>query len=145
MTNTTNKTVITNAEIGYFLAELLDDVTNARAAMLQFLVQSFYELRIPKDRQPEVQSWGLVDIGNGGFYLYPLFEKCYLVYIGNFSIGIDHHQLGMAVTLDVLSLISRESHDPDIEKAYQVLRDYIVTQGEKLEGALTYARLTDSL
>ncbi|HGV0655855.1 TPA: antirestriction protein [Escherichia coli] len=129
-----------------FLAELLEDTEHrSKVVMLQFLIQSFYEIRVPATAIPDVQAWGLKHLAGKGFYLYPLVEKVYLVRFDNFSISLDNQQLGLGVTLDVLSLVVGESSEPAIYQAYKELREYILSHADTLEGAYTYAKLSHSI
>lgn len=70
---------------------------------------------------------GLQHVTDKGFYLYPLIKKVYLVRFDNFSISLDNQQLGLGVTLDVLSLVAGESSEPAIYQAYKELREYILS------------------
>ncbi|HIH4361390.1 antirestriction protein [Proteus mirabilis] len=128
------------------MAELLEDTEHrSKVVMLQFLIETFYEMRITGTTIPESQEWGLQHVTDKGFYLYPLIKKVYLVRFDNFSISLDNQQLGLGVTLDVLSLVAGESSEPAIYQAYKELREYILSHADTLEGAYTYAKLSHSL
>ncbi|HBU8763979.1 TPA: antirestriction protein [Klebsiella pneumoniae] len=139
-----------DAAIRQHLVNLLGDTSKrSRAVMLSLFIQSIYELRAGEKAVPLRQAWNLVDIGNGGFFMYPAEEKVYLIHFrneGSFSIGMDNRQLGMGATLEALALISDESSDLAITNAYDVLREYVAEyHNHDSEGTYTYGTLIKAI
>ncbi|EOK5894935.1 antirestriction protein, partial [Citrobacter freundii] len=96
----TSNTPTTQGEVftRNLMAELLEDTEHrSKVVMLQFLIETFYEMRITGTKIPESQEWGLQHVTDKGFYLYPLIKKVYLVRFDNFSISLDNQQLGLGV------------------------------------------------
>ncbi|TDN48052.1 hypothetical protein [Scandinavium goeteborgense] len=136
------------ADIYNLVTSILEDANGTKYRKLIEKLMQNYALSL--DSADASQKWGLVTIANDdvhfddcGFYFYPLEAKCYTVKFSNFSISLDNHQLGMALTQQILSVLCHS------ESAYcQVefsLRKHIETNRRLYEGTYTYATLSDSL
>ncbi|MFW5400298.1 antirestriction protein [Yersinia sp. 1252 StPb PI] len=130
-----------------FLSELLNDIERKKRLVLRFdeLYQQQLKARISADRLSEIDVFGTIHIPPKGFYVFPVQEKVYLVTFDNFSISLDHMQLGMALTLEVLTMMKRETDDLSIQDAYTALRHRILEKSDVWDGAYTYALLAGSL
>ncbi|MFS7384578.1 antirestriction protein [Rahnella inusitata] len=130
-----------------FLSELLNDIERKKRLVLRFdeLYQQQLKARISASRLSEIDVFGTIHIPPKGFYVFPVQEKVYLVTFDNFSISLDHMQLGMALTLEVLTMMKRETDDLSIQDAYTALRHRILEKSDVWDGAYTYALLAGSL
>ncbi|WP_145595540.1 antirestriction protein [Yersinia aleksiciae] len=130
-----------------FLAELLNDIEYKKNLVLRFdeLYQERLKARISASRLSDIGIFGTVHIPPKGFYVFPVQEKVYLVWLDNFSISLDHMQFGMALTLEVLTIMKHETDDLSILDAYTALRHRILEKSDVWDGAYTYALLAGSL
>ena len=133
----------TDEDYLYVVDSRLKGSINAKAVMLEMLIHRLfdkYTIGLPEFHR---QGWYLMELSNGGFYFYPADERVFTVKIGNFTITMDNHQLGMALTFDVLSGIFERTRDLSFHKAVEALELYLVEADRKnqADGIKAYLKL----
>ena len=104
---------------------------NAKAVMLEMLIHRLFDKYVTGLPEFHRQSWYLMELSNGGFYFYPADDRVFTIKTGNFSVSIDNHQLGMALTFDVLTAVSERTRDQVFNDALLALEAFFVEKDRK--------------
>lgn len=115
----------------YDVESRLKGSINAKAVMLEMLIHRLFDKYVTGLPEFHRQGWSLMELSNGGFYYYPADDRVFVIRIGNFSVSIDNHQLGMALTFDVLNAVSERTRDQTFYDALLALEAYFVEADRK--------------
>lgn len=121
----------TNEYYRYDIESRLKGAINAKTVLLEMLIHRLFDKYVTGLPEFHRQGWEVMELSNGGFYFYPADDRVFTVKIGNFSISIDNHQLGMALTFDVLSAVSERARDCAFYNASLALEAFFVEADRK--------------
>lgn len=148
-TFTSEISAIRNTDEDYLFSveSLLKGGLNAKAVMLEMLVHQLFDKYVIGLPESHRQSWDLMELSNGGFYLCPSDDRAFTIKIRNFSITMDNHQLGMALTLDVLSSILNLTRDMAYQHSTSALQAYCeeAETRHQADGIIAYLKLVKQL
>ncbi|MEB6537342.1 hypothetical protein MXM51_22800 [Pantoea stewartii] len=115
----------------YLVESRLKGSINSKAVMLEMLIHRLFDKYVTGLPEFHRQGWYLMELSNGGFYFYPADERVFTIRIGNFSVSIDNHQLGMALTFDVLTAVFERTRDQAFHDALLALEAFFVEADRK--------------
>ncbi|HGR4403600.1 TPA: hypothetical protein ACL7D7_005502 [Klebsiella pneumoniae] len=115
----------------YLVESRLKGSINSKAVMLEMLIHRLFDKYVTGLPEFHRQGWYLMELSNGGFYFYPADERVFTISIGNFSVSIDNHQLGMALTFDVLTAVFERTRDQAFHDALSALEAFFVEADRK--------------
>lgn len=118
------------------------DSSRATAVMMEMLIQRMFNKFALGLYEFESVRWFLMELSNGGFYYYPADKKVVTLKYGKSLVTLDNHQLGIAITLDVLTSVSIRSRDPAFKDALEKLELYFdaLNRKDQAEGVRAYMR-----
>ncbi|NQD63736.1 hypothetical protein HP459_20385 [Enterobacter sp. CM29] len=146
MTNSTpviTATHHTDSRYDYDLEAYLKKSINGKAAMLEMLIHNLFDkyvINLPAEHR---QGWGMMELSNGSFYLFPFGNQVFTVKIGNFSITMDSHQLGMSLTFTIIEALAEKTRDHQFVQLMHNLELFIVNEDrhDRADGIKTYLKL----
>lgn len=127
----------------YEVESRLKGSINAKAVLLEMLIHRLFDKYVTGLPEFHRQGWAFMELSNGGFYFYPADDKVFTLKVGNFSVSMDNHQLGMALTFDVLYAVSERTRDGAFYSAMLALEAFFVEADRKnqADGIRTYLKL----
>lgn len=133
----------TDEDYLYLVESRLKESINAKAVLLEMLIHRLFDKYVTGLPEFHRQGWYLMELSNGGFYFYPADDRVFTLKVGNFSVSMDNHQLGMALTFDVLYAVSERTRDGAFYSAMLALEAFFVEADRKnqADGIRTYLKL----
>ena len=133
----------TDSRYNYDLEAYPKESLNGKAAMLEMLIHNLFDkyvINLPAEHR---QGWYMMELSNGGFYLFPSGNQAFTVKVGNFSITMDSHQLGMALTFTILEALAERTRDLQFVQLMNNLELFIVNEDrhDRADGIQGYLKL----
>lgn len=99
--------------------------SSCKAVMFEMLIFSKFNEYVAAHTGYYNEEWRVVDLSNGGFYFCPAEEKMYPVTVGPGTAQMSNHQVGMALTYDILASLVKRTGDQGFKEALDALKDYV--------------------
>lgn len=99
--------------------------SSCKAVMFEMLIFSKFNEYVAVHTGNYKEEWRVVDLSNGGFYFCPAEEKMYPVTVGPGLAQMSNHQVGMALTYDILASLVKRTGDQSFQEALEALKNYV--------------------
>ena len=107
------------------LDDRLKSDSSCKAAMFEMLIFSKFNECVAIHTGNYSVEWRVIELSNGGFYFCPAVERMYPVTVGPGSAQMSNHQLGMALTYDILACLVKRTGDQSFQEALEALKNYV--------------------